>query len=244
MLKAFAKALCGLLLLSGIILFAWYRIDGIPLPETADYLQDERYSTTRSNDGSLLFSPTQANNKGLVIMHGALIKPASYVRSAAFFARLGYTVYIPYGPARLSVFLAPEIPERMAAMNIDEWHFIGHSMGGLATLESVAQSGQQGITLNITKLALWAAAMPKDFSSLSLPILFIRGDTDGLLPEKRFAAGKKNLPDTVEYVTLPGANHKNFALYSHQFFDSDATIDWHQQIDFANQTTADFFNQP
>jgi pimeloyl-ACP methyl ester carboxylesterase len=244
MLKTIAKALLALLLLCSIVLFAWYRVDGIPTPEAASYLQGEGYSSNKTADGSLLFSPEQPNNKGLVIMHGALIKPASYTRSAAFFAGRGYTVYLPYGPGRLSVTLAADMPARMAAMNMDEWYFIGHSMGGLAALETIAQSGTQGLHLNIKKVALWAAAMPKDFSHLTVPILFIWGDSDGLLPEERFAAGKPNLPDTVEYLTLPGANHKNFALYSHQFFDSDATIDWLQQIDFANSTTANFFATP
>ena len=36
-------------------------------------------------------------------MHGALIMPKSYAKSAAFFAQQGYTVYIPYGPGRLSI---------------------------------------------------------------------------------------------------------------------------------------------
>jgi len=244
MLKTLAKAALGLLLLCVIVLFAWYRIDGIPTPETADYLQGVGYSSKQEADGSLLFSPDQPNNKGLVIMHGALIKPASYTRSAAFFAARGYTVYLPYGSGRMSIVLPAHMPARMADMNMNEWYFIGHSMGGMAALETIAQPDTQRLDLNVKKVALWATAMPKDFSHLTVPMLFIRGDSDGLLPEERFAAGQLNLPDTVEYLTLHGANHKNFALYSHQFFDSDATIDWLQQIDFANSTTASFFAKP
>jgi len=244
MLKTIAKAVLALFLLCVIVLFAWYRVDGIPTPETADYLQGDGYSSTQEADGSLLFSPERPNNKGLVIMHGALIKPASYTRSAAFFAARGYTVYLPYGSGRMSIVLPAHMPARMADMNMNEWYFIGHSMGGMAALETITQLDTQRLGLKVKKVALWATAMPKDFSHLVVPMLFIWGDSDGLLPEERFTAGKKNLPDTVEYLTLRGANHKNFALYSHQFLDSDATIDWQQQIDFANRTTADFFSQP
>jgi pimeloyl-ACP methyl ester carboxylesterase len=88
---------------------------------------------------------------------------------------------------------------------------------------------------------LWATAMPSDYSDQKIPMLFIWGDQDGLLPVERFKMGQSNLPADVEYVTLQGANHKNFAMYSHQFFDNDATIDWMEQIDFANKTTAAFF---
>ena len=96
---------------------------------------------------------------------------------------------------------------------------------------------------NITAkaVALWATAMPSDYSKLDVPVLFIWGDTDGLLPIERFRLGQDNLPATVRYLTLEGANHKNFAMYGHQFFDSEATIDWMEQIDFANETTARFF---
>jgi pimeloyl-ACP methyl ester carboxylesterase len=124
----------------------------------------------------------------------------------------------------------------MQVSDIDKWFFIGHSMGGMASLEVISSTDTEAIAI-----ALWATAMPANYSSVDSPILFIWGDTDGLLSAERFALAKQNLPNDVEYVTLEGANHKNFAMYSHQFFDSEATIDWMEQIDFANETTAAFF---
>jgi hypothetical protein len=39
----------------------------------------------------------------LLVMHGALIKPLAYAKTAVYFAARGYLVYVPSGPARLSI---------------------------------------------------------------------------------------------------------------------------------------------
>lgn len=169
-------------------------------------------------------------------MHGALIKPQSYAKSAAFFAQSGYTVYLPSGPARMSIAVTDRAAERLKDFDVDGWFFVGHSMGGMASLEMIS-----GHAIPAKGVALWATAMPKDYSDMDVPVLFIWGDSDGLLPAERFANAQSNLPDNTEYITLAGANHKNFALYSHQFFDNEAQMDWMEQIDFANETTAAFF---
>lgn len=219
-----------------LIMVGWYQIDGIPIAETEDYMSGSGYVTRENPGGSIVFTPDTPNGAGIVIMHGALIKPKSYAKSAAYFAQLGYTVYLPYGPGRMSIAAIETTAAALDSFDMDQWFFIGHSMGGMASLETITVHGAPA-----AGVALWATSMPKDFSAADLPILFIWGDTDGLLPAERFAAAQKFLPDDVRYITLEGANHKNFALYGHQFFDSDATIDWMEQIDFANETTAAFF---
>jgi pimeloyl-ACP methyl ester carboxylesterase len=238
MLKLLAKLLAGFAAFVAIVLYGWYQIDGIPSDQTKQYLSGEDYAVSTEADGGLIFMPNASNGSGIVIMHGALIKPQSYARSAAFFAQRGYTVYLPNGPGRMSIAVGATAAKRMQAISAGKWFFIGHSMGGMASLDLIQSQG-----VHAEAVALWATAMPKDFSKLRIPILFIWGDNDGLLPLPRFQAAQANLPQATRYITLAGANHKNFALYTHQFFDSDATIDWIEQIDFANQTTADFFGE-
>ena len=236
MLKRLLAGLLTIVLLCGIILWGWYQIDGLPTPETGDYLSGDSYGSERAEDGTLIFRPNNPSGRGIVIMHGALIKPQSYARSAAWFAQQGYTVLLPYGPGRMSIAAVDTVADRMAALTMNEWYFIGHSMGGMASLDSIGKH-----QLDVSAVALWATSMPADFSAMELPILFIWGTNDDLLPPARFAAAQANLPSSVEYVTLDGANHKNFAMYSHQFFDGEATIDWMEQIDFANRMTTEFF---
>lgn len=236
MLQKLTLIFLGLLLFGIVLLLVWYRIDGIPVENTREFLIGNGYSYTQDNYGNMLFTPKASNGYGIVIMHGALIMPQSYAKSAAFFARLGYTVYLPNGRGRLSITAVDKVAERLQEFDIKDWFFIGHSMGGMASLETISRHA-----INAKAVALWATAMPRNYSDQKVPILFIWGDNDGLLPIERFRIGQSNLPADVEYVTLPGANHKNFAMYTHQFFDNDATIDWMEQIDFANQTTADFF---
>jgi len=236
MVKKLTLLFLGMLLFGTLIMLAWYRIDGIPIEESKEYLSGAGYTSVQEDDGSLVFLPMEDNGHGLVIMHGALIKPQSYAKSAAFFAQSGYTVYLPNGPGRMSIAVTDTAAERMKQFDLKGWFFIGHSMGGMASLELISKHDIQ-----TQALALWATAMPASYSHVDIPILFIWGDSDGLLPEQRFQLAQQNLPNDVEYITLAGANHKNFAMYSHQFFDGEAKIDWMEQIDFANEATATFF---
>jgi pimeloyl-ACP methyl ester carboxylesterase len=236
LVKKLSLLFLGLLSFCAVILLIWYQIDGIPADSSENYMSGTGYTAVEEDDGSLLFTPASNNGHGIVIMHGALILPKSYAKSAAYFAQLGYTVYVPYGPGRMSIAITEDTAETLNNSAIDEWFFIGHSMGGMASLEIISE-----YNVEAQAVALWATSMPSDYSSVETPILFIWGDTDGLLPAERLRRAKENLPQSVDYVTLQGANHKNFALYTHQFFDNEATIDWMEQIDFANETTAAYF---
>lgn len=236
MFKKLILIFLGLVLFSAVLLFAWYRIDGTPTSSSAIYLQGKGYSSQFEEDGTLIFTPAASNNYGIVIMHGALILPQAYAKSAAFFAQRGYTVYLPMGPARLSIGAVDTVAERLPEFGLQGWFFVGHSMGGMSSLEAISQHG-----INAQAIALWATALPAAYTDIDDPILFVYGNKDGLLPENRVLQVKNNLPDNAEYLLLQGANHKNFALYSHQFFDNEATLEWSSQIDLANEATAKFF---
>ena len=236
MLKKIILGSLGLLVLGVVVLGAWYRIDGQPLPEASQFLEGAGYRSRVEADGGLVFTPAAANGHGLLIMHGALIKPLSYARTAAYFAARGYTVYVPSGPARLSINAVDGAASRLSAFRVRDWVMVGHSMGGFASLELIARHAPP-----VKAVALWASAMPGDFSTLEVPMLFLWGDRDGLLPPARLADTRSKLPPSVQYVTLPGANHQGFALYSHQFFDNEATLGGAEQIELANRRTAEFF---
>ena len=95
--KRIALVVVLLLAVGAILLALWYRIDGQPLPETAQYLAGEGFAAVEEDDGSFVFTPDTANGHGVLIMHGALIKPQSYAGTAAWFADRGYTVFLPHG---------------------------------------------------------------------------------------------------------------------------------------------------
>jgi len=236
MVKKLVWLFLGLLLTGTVVMVSWYRIDGIPAEETEKFMTGDGFASVEEENGSLLFTPAASNGYGILIMHGALILPQSYAKSAAYFAARGYTVYLPNGPGRMSIAAVDASADRLDEFGLEGWFFIGHSMGGMASLEVITNHD-----IDAKGIALWATAMPRDYSDVDAPILFIWGDTDGLLPPERFALARANLPESVTYITLEGANHKNFAMYSHQFFDAEATIDWMAQIDFANEQTAAFF---
>jgi len=219
------------------LLTAWYTIDGQPLPETAQYLGGETFAASEGRGGSWVFRPKQPGPAGIVIMHGALIKPQSYAATAAYFARLGYTVFLPHGGFwRLPINAVESTTARLEDFGIDDWYLIGHSMGGLAALELLRQPA-----VDVRAVALWGAGMPFDFTDVDAPLLFLWGDDDGILPADRFATVQANLPVDTRYITIEGGNHRNFAMYSHQFFDNEGRLDWRKQTGIANELTAAFF---
>jgi pimeloyl-ACP methyl ester carboxylesterase len=216
-----------------------YAFDGHPLPETEQFLSGANFAVTRGDDGSFVYRSAAPNGRGLVIMHGALIKPQSYANTAAFFAGHGYTVYMPYGGLlRLPINAVDAAAARRAEFGIDDWYFIGHSMGGLAALELWRlESG------NVRGIALWGSGMPFDYTDVTAPLLFLWGDDDGILTAERMDGMKQNLPSATRYVTVAGGNHRNFAMYSHQFFDNEGTLDWDEQVGLANERTRAFFEE-
>jgi pimeloyl-ACP methyl ester carboxylesterase len=109
-------------------------------------------------------------------------------------------------------------------------------MGGFSSLSLLRKH-----PANVRAVALWAAAMPSDFSDLKVPMLFLWGDRDGLLPAGRLADVRARLPATTRFVTLTGGNHQDFALYTHQFFDNAGDLGWQAQTAQANAETAAFF---
>ena len=244
MLKKIALVITGLIAAAALVLALWYQIDGQPLEEASRFLDNESFSVIAHDDGAYTLVPAEANGAGLVIMHGALIYPMSYANSAAYFAARGYTVILPYGTARLSINATEQAASQATSLatsqEIKRWFLIGHSMGGMASLELARKHD-----LNIKAIALWAAAIPGDYSETAAPILYLYGDTDGLLPEQSVDESKSLLPEKTQFMKIAGANHKDFAMYSHQFFDNESLLGWQQQIQRANVETEKFFaDQP
>ncbi|MDJ0926005.1 MAG: alpha/beta hydrolase [Gammaproteobacteria bacterium] len=240
MLRVLVKIVGVLLLIVIGSVAMLYIVDGQPRPETRAFLEGDGYTSTINDDGSLLFTPAQPNGRGLLILHGALIKPLSYANTAAYFAQRGYTVYLPYGGSvtRLPLAALESTAAWLAASPIDDWVAIGHSLGGMSTLMLVSDHPEA----KVRAAALWAAGMPSDFSNLGLPVLYLWGDSDGILPQERFEDGKRYLPPDTQYETVAGANHRDFAMYTHQFFDRDGQLGWERQIAIANALTDEFFN--
>lgn len=236
MLQKIGIAMVGLMVLAGTVVLALYQLEGRPLPEADAYLKGEGYTATVEDDGALVFTPARPNGHGLLIMQGALVEPLAYAKTAAYFAAIGYTVYAPAGALRLPINAVGAAAARMARFGVGDWVVIGHSMGGFAALELMARHAPP-----VKALALWASDVPGDYRNLQVPVLFIRGERDGLLTPERFEAVKARLPPTVRYLTLPGGNHQGFGLYSHQLFDNPASTSADRQIDFADERSARFF---
>jgi pimeloyl-ACP methyl ester carboxylesterase len=236
-LKRLLQTIVGLLLITVILLAIWYQIDGQPLSETDNYLSADNFESSQNENGDWIFTPKSPNGMGIAIIHGALVKAESYAKTAAFFAAQGYKVWMPQGNIRLPLTSADRFATELDGMPENQWFFLGHSMGGFTSLEIHERMKNKQ---KITGFFIWAGGMVKDFSHLEKPVMVISASNDDILPAERFEKIQSYLPKQTIYKSIEGGNHKNFALYSHQFFDGEATIPHHQQIDMANQITLDF----
>jgi hypothetical protein len=223
------------------VLILWYAIDGQPLPETNEFLSGKNFTSNKKDNGDWVFTPKNPNGAGIAIMTGALAKPKSYAKTAAFFADLGYRVWIPYDSFRLSYLSADRIAKELGEMPEQDWILLGHSMGGLTSL--TVNSLMNEADRKVKGIVVWAGSMPTDFSSLKLPILFLTGTNDKMLPPEKLTKAKDFLPKETVFISIEGANHKNFSLYSHQFFDGEASIGHEQQIDEAHALTLPFIEK-
>ena len=238
-MKTTAYILLLVLVGSLSLLAGWYQIDGQPEPGVERLLVSERFSFHPRADGGYSLQPSEPNGRAVLIMHGALVQPLAYADTAAFFAGRGFLVEVPYGGwSRLSIQAIQSARDTVRSQPGLQWFFIGHSMGGFASLKAIV-----GGHLPVAAVGLWAAAMPENFSGTALPVLFLGGDRDGLLHADRLASMRHNYPAGSRFRLLSGANHRNFARYTHQFFDGEASLSVDEQIQQANTLTLAFFRE-
>jgi surfactin synthase thioesterase subunit len=66
---------------------------------------------------------------------------------------------------------ADRIAKELSEMPEQQWILLGHSMGGLTSLE--VNSLLKESDHKVKGIAVWAGSMPKDFSNLTMPMLFL-----------------------------------------------------------------------
>ncbi|MBN1286189.1 MAG: alpha/beta hydrolase [Anaerolineae bacterium] len=222
-------ALLLVLVVAAVGFLLWANTPNPVMPEGLEGLQSTMWvEVTTSKAGWLVFTPLQRPNidTGFIFYPGVRVDPRAYAPPIREIARAGYLVVIVPMPLNMAVLDHNAANRVMAAFpDIERWAVGGHSLGGMAATQFVAENPGA-----VQGLALWAPHPGADLSTYSIPTTVIYGTRDGLLSRDTIEGERARLPADTIWVPIEGGNHAQFGYYGDQAGDNPAQIGrWAQQ---------------
>ena len=159
---------------------------------------------------------------GVVVQPGARVDPRAYARLWERVSAEGYLVVIVKQPLNIG-FLALGAPGGILDDHpeIERWALSGHSLGGVAASEYVADDPDQVDALVLhASYPLGSLADRDDLVAAS-----ISGSEDGLSTPEDLEASRADLPADTVFTEVEGAVHAFFGDYGEQPGDGTAAID-------------------
>lgn len=214
--RVLGVALAAIVLLTtGFLAFAASAMAAEPRP-LAMASSDPGFTLTETADAVVL-TPSDPTPTGLVFVSGARVEPAAYAHKLGGLAEAGVTVVIVRPILNFAILDTRPLSEFEAlAPGITHWFVGGHSLGGVKACSYAAHDDVAG-------LILFGAYCADDLSAMSLPVLTLAGERDGLSTPAKIAEAAHLLPPDAELVELPGASHAQFGDYGLQPGDGTAT---------------------
>lgn len=211
------------------LVFVIYLLTGQSKPMSealAAMKSDDNVEVT--NAESIVFSPKNIQAKAaLIIYPGGKVAPEAYAPTARAFAEQGIKTIIVKMPFNLAVFGINKADKIVVQYgDIEKWYISGHSLGGVMAARYAKNHHD-----TIDGLILWAS-YPEESSDLSqstMPMMSIYGTNDGLTLPGKLSDTMHLLPDTVQWVSIQGANHSQFGWYGFQKGDGKADLSREEQ---------------
>ena len=171
-------------------------------------------------DGLLVFYPNSTTERGLIYYPGGLVDPEAYAVTAQGIADSGILVIVPKMPLNLA-FLDINRADGVISKypEINTWVIGGHSLGGAMAAEYAKNNVDK--VHGLIMLASYPAKN-EDFVNFSIPILCIVGSNDPGAPKQE--AFYETASDSATLFVIEGGNHRQYADYSYQNNDGNATI--------------------
>jgi hypothetical protein len=158
---------------------------------------------------------------GVVVQPGARVDPRAYARVWERVSAEGYLVVIVKQPLTIG-FLAVGAPGGVIDDHpqIEAWALSGHSLGGVAASDYVADDPDRvaGLVLHAS-YPLGSLADRDDLVAAS-----VSGSEDGLSTPADIEASRADLPDDTVFTEVEGAVHAFFGDYGEQGGDGTPTV--------------------
>ena len=191
----------------------------------ADAMAEEALASSgtvevRALEGSCLAFVPQDPQLGMVFYPGAKVQPEAYaplLRSCAERGVLCVLVRPPLNFALLDVAAAEDVQAQFP--EVEDWVLAGHSLGGVAAAEYVAQHPD-----GVRALVLLASYPASDLSGYAGRTLSLAGTEDQVLDRAAYEKGWAKLPADAQELVIAGGNHAYYGNYGEQAGDGTATI--------------------
>ncbi|OGO78074.1 MAG: hypothetical protein A2Y23_15435 [Clostridiales bacterium GWB2_37_7] len=225
MKKKYIIAAVFVLILFTALIYVFQREE--PMPEAIKaMLPDDKISITVERDFIVFQSRTIKTETALIIYPGARVDPRAYAPIARAFAEKGVRTILTKMPLNLAILDYNKADKIIARYDIKNWYIAGHSLGGVMAAR-YAKKNQDVID----GLILWASYPEKssDLSDSTMPVMSIYGTNDGLTQPGDISDNRHLLPETVQWISIKGANHSQFGWYGFQKGDEPADISREEQ---------------
>jgi dienelactone hydrolase len=194
-----------------------------------------------ANAESIVFTPKNAQaSTALIIYPGGKVEPEAYAPIAKSFAEQGIKTIIVKMPFNLAIFGINKADIVVGQYgDINNWYIAGHSLGGV-----MAARYTKSHLDTLEGLILWASypEASSDLSQTTMPVMSVYGTNDGLIMPGKISDTRHLLPDTVQWVSIKGANHSQFGWYGFQKGDEKADISRKEQQQEIVEATMELIN--
>lgn len=198
-----------------------------------DTLKSTLTVTVTESAAEIYFQPRSARRPtGILFLPGGMVDPLAYTPLLKSLAASGHParlIRLPYRCACTDsqvTALFSEVTKIVQSNPGTRWYLAGHSRGAMLATRYARESQS-----NIAGLVLIATTHPRDFdlSASHLKITKIQGTHDNIASLEAAKANSHLLPPGTLWITIPGANHVQFAYYGHQLLDGLPDITREQQ---------------
>ena len=182
----------------------------------------------RENDNSLIFTPEDKNEIGIIFYPGAKVEEIAYTPLLNKLREQGFTCVMVEMPFHMAIFNSDAADKIYGEFSdIDTWYICGHSMGGAMASNYMASNADK-----IEGLILLGA--------------YIYGDVSSKDALTIYGTFNSNLEENIDYeeniVVIDGGNHAGFGNYGIQKGDPIATITAEEQQEITEKAIVEFID--
>ena len=195
---------------------------------------------TFSDENGMVFLPSDGNYQAVITFYpGGKVEYTAYSGLLYRLAEDGYVCLLPKMTDNLAILEKNAVegmknahPEEIASVESLDWYLAGHSLGGVAASDYLADVIEKGEN-TYRGLILCASYVTRDFSGSDIRLLSVYGSNDKVLKMKSYEDSKAFWPkDSFEYV-IEGGIHSFFGNYGIQDGDGEPLITNDEQLDCA-----------
>ena len=210
------------------IAYMLLRLEPLVLHQDAVVAEVSRtaYTTTYVDEagGYLDIRPADREAETLFIFYpGGLVRPQAYEWLGAALAPLGGRTLIPVMPLDLAVIAPDRASKLLDSLETAPSRVVigGHSLGGAMAARYALRNPER-----IDGLVLMGAysAGEDDLSGLTLPVLDLAAEHDGLATVEKVQDGLNRLPPDTQLEIIDGSVHAFFGRYGPQRGDGLPTV--------------------